>query len=559
MASEDWADDDFDLPEGQLLLRKQSKHDQLDEDWDAETEDMLTPGSSASNPVVLASDKAEIRIMRPALANFSKSDDDDDEGVSTIKAAATLRQSSVVTVEDDDFEDAFALPTDMTTLSLAPLSLHHQSSKSSFEWNGDRDQTTSSQSSDAYSSLGFADTSPSSHSTTDSVDTDSDSSGEQDLEGLVLPDELFESKQAGRHLTKILALKKAAVEAVNLRDSRPGAEEDFEMGLVIDDDFELSPSRLKQSAQKQKTRHNPRSASLPVQRSATNLRPPSRLRGERAKASVSPPPPMPKRSQTFQSLSPATAGPSTVLSSKPGSLRGQKSHTGLKPPSPTQRKLSRKASLSSLLEGNQSGSSSSASSSRPRYDEPTAASRAKSKASMSKASMSKLQSQEYNVPPTRPSTPSTSTAALRLTMPTQSRLKSRPPLSSVWGATASPASPAFPPGSYRTSSPLPPRPPSSLAKSRHASPALGPVQQMMRPQRSRVFGDGTELDGFEDLATDRDQESRFRVHTQNKNRIPGGTFSNQSEKGTLRRKPRHDMASPTNSGLSLRIFQIALF
>lgn len=540
--SEEWADDDFDIPDGQPLLRKQSSRQGHFEDWDADLADTL--GSSASNPVVIESDKSAMRIIRPTLANISKSDDDEDEGVSTIKVGGTLLQAAPTsTLEDDDFEDAFTFPSEMTQLSLAPLSLHHQSSKSSFEWGGDRDQTTSSQSSDAYSTLGFADASPTSNSTAGSNDTD-DSDSNEDMDGIVLPDELFESKQAGRHLSKILAVKKAATEVSGqIRGPRRSTEEDFELGLVIDDDFELSPSRLKQNAQKQKSRHNPRSTSLPIQRSFASLRPPSRLRGERAMAVSPPPVPRPKRSQTFQTLSPASAGPSTILPAKPGSLRGQKSHTGLKPPSPTNRKLSRKASLSSLLEGNQSVSSASsvASSSKSRYEEPTAASRAKVKASMSKASMSKLHHDDY-VPPTRPSTPSTSTAALRLTMPTQgARLKSRPPLSSVWGASASPAA--------RTSSPLPPRPPSSLAKSRRPSSAsLGPVQQMMRPQKSRVFGDGSELDNIDDLSTDRDKESRFDVHPQNKNRIPGGSYSNLSEKGTLRRKARRDISSPTNSG-----------
>jgi hypothetical protein len=34
---------------------------------------------------------------------------------------------------------------------------------------------------------------------------------------------------------------------------------------------------------------------------------------------------------------------------------------------------------------------------------------------------------------------------------------------------------------------------------------------MKRPKRLRAYGDGTELDGIEDLPTDRDQEGKYRV------------------------------------------------
>lgn len=34
---------------------------------------------------------------------------------------------------------------------------------------------------------------------------------------------------------------------------------------------------------------------------------------------------------------------------------------------------------------------------------------------------------------------------------------------------------------------------------------------LKRPKRLRAYGDGTELDGIEDLPTDRDREGKYRV------------------------------------------------
>jgi hypothetical protein len=63
---------------------------------------------------------------------------------------------------------------------------------------------------------------------------------------------------------------------------------------------------------------------------------------------------------------------------------------------------------------------------------------------------------------------------------------------------------------------------------------------LRRPKRQRAYGDGTELDGIDDLPTDRDLEGRFRVTPKGYgNRIPGGTYS-LKDKGTVRKKGRKE-------------------
>ncbi|KAF5385313.1 hypothetical protein D9615_001412 [Tricholomella constricta] len=591
---EEWPDADFDLPDGEPIHTPSDK-DLDDEDWDIE----MNFGPSKPNPQAglagllasfdpsssnAASSATQIFTIRPpaSLNNIADNDDDgddDDEGVSTIKVTALpqpIFRKPQPPIEED-FEDAFALPSDLTQLSLAPLSLSHRASKHSLEWS-DKDQTSSSQSSDAYSSLGFADASPSSNSASSVSlpDTETDPDEDDDeLEGLVLPSALFESGQSARQLTKILEMKKKAqFTSTQVKVASPDPEDDFEAGLVIEDDVDLSPSRLLSKAQQAQRPYN-RSNSMPPQR-PSSLRPPSRL--NRAKSPLNPPPssarqlqkirlspspPLrpPTRSQTFQALSSASPAPTSsmsFLSPKPGSLRGQKSYSGLKPPTPpsTMRTLARKASLSSLIEASNaqasgSGSSAVAGCSKARYEEPTAASRAKSH----KYSTSRVQ--EFKVPPTRPSTPSSNPAALRLTMPTQSRLKTRPALSTVFGASSTPGAPS---PVARATSPLPPRPPSttSIRSTRVPSnPQPAAPKLLRRPKRQRTYGDGTELDGIEDLPTDRDKEGRFRVHPKGYgNRVPGATFSSSksNEKGTIRRKGRRTGSSGSTEPTAMTAF-----
>jgi hypothetical protein len=576
LSREEWPDADFDLPEG-VPIHAPSDKDDDDEDWDIQM-DLGNTGGAKAKAVVAglmarsnsfsSHSQSQMRIIRPphSLPDIDNEDDDNDEGVSTIKVSAfpmSIAKNAQSPI-GEDFEDGFALPSDLTQLSLAPLSLNHRSSKHSLEW-GDKDQSSSSQSSDAYSSLGFADASPSSASASSASlpETETDDDGDDDLDGLIIPSALFESGQGSRQLTKILEMKKKAQFTNNqVKVVNPDPEDDFEMGLVIEDDVDLSPSRLLTNTQHQQSqRHFNRSNSMPPQR-PTLLRPPSRLNRSKSplnppvssarqlqKIRLSPSPPLrpPTRSQTFQALSamsPSPASQTSFLSPKPGSLRGQKSYSGLKPPTPpsSTRKLTRKASLSSLIEASYpqaSGSGSTVESKAARYEEPTAASRAKSH----KNTTSRIQ--DFKVPPTRPSTPSSNTAALRLTMPTQSRLKSRPALSGVFSG---PSIPPMPSPALCTSSPITPRPPSALSRKSSRttnSPQPSAPKVLRRPKRQRTYGDGTELDGIEDLPTDREKEGRFRVHPKGYgNRIPGASYPSKSnEKGTVRKKGKRDDTS----------------
>lgn len=512
-AAEEWADTDFDIPDDHPIAGNDC------EDWDA-------PAA----------------IIRPALV--IDDNDDDDEGFSTIKVdQATLKQTvpiaSASNNDEDDFEDGFALPDDLTQLSLAPLTLSHRESRESW---GEKDQTSSSQSSDAYSTLGLQDGASSSATSRGTDDDDDDF--DDDLDGLVIPSGVFDKENnAAKLLKKALELRQMTPQdpAANVTN-----DDDFEKDLILDDLVELSPSRL---VHHQRRSAFARSNSMPVQKlEKSGNRPPSRLlKSERAKSPpttsahppsasarhlhklrLSPSPPLRRPSSRTQSFQAALSPPPGAFT-KSTSLRGQKSHSGLKPPSPNSsaRVLRRKASLSSLMEATSQTSipPPSAPAQVARYAAPTAASRTKRRPNPQ---------HEYTVPPTRPSTPA-STAALRLTLPAQSRYnKSRPALSTVFGATA--------PGSHsRTSSPLPPRPPSSNSTRplRSAPQSALPVAKVLRrPKRQRTFGDGTELDGFEDLPTDLGKEGRFRVQPKEYgNRVVGGTFSSKTDnKGTLRRK-----------------------
>lgn len=605
---EEWEDADFDIPDGQPIHAGDAESDKEDddEDWDMEMDLGQTGGAKAKAVVAgiaarsLSFNKgpSPMITIRPPIPQAEEEDDE----LSTIKATAStikafvfpkVHTTSQTPPIDEDMESAFALPAELTQLSLAPLNLNHRSSKNSLEW-GDN-QTSSSHSSDTYSSFGLADASPSSNSTTSASLPDTESDCEEDdseLDGLIFP-AVFESGQGGKHLKKMLELKKKAqVKEEDIKVVSHDDEDDFEIGLVIDDEADLSPSRLMQKAQH--PRIFTRSKSVPA-RVPTLIRPPSRLKLDRAKSPTHPPqssarqlqklkhssspspPPKPVRSQSFKE--PAPPLPSiSFLSPKPGSLRGQKSHSGLnlKPPTPpsTQRKLTRKASLSSLMETSQSHASGSGSpptagpsnSKHARYEVPTAASRAKSHTN----STSRIHGLDSIVPPTRPSTPSSNPVALRLTMPTSIRTRLRPALSSVF-PSSSPSSAAGP-SAARAPSPLPPRapsrPPSSLSlrsRSRQGlntsaiAPPSVPSKVLRRPKRARTYGDGTELDGIDDLPTDRDKEGQFRVTPKGYgNRVPGGTYSSKvaGDKGTISKKGRIDGTSG-NAGAHCSLFVLS--
>lgn len=72
---------------------------------------------------------------------------------------------------------------------------------------------------------------------------------------------------------------------------------------------------------------------------------------------------------------------------------------------------------------------------------------------------------------------------------------------------------------------------------------------LKRPKRLKTYGDGTELDAFEDLPLDREKEGQYRVQPRGYgNRVPGGTFSSKPadsstiSKGTLRRSKKRDLS-----------------
>jgi hypothetical protein len=284
------------------------------------------------------------------------------------------------------------------------------------------------------------------------------------------------------------------------------------------------------------------------------------MRTERAKSSTAPPPssvrqlqklrlspspplyPPGRNQSSFGSFAAANLPPSpspSLLIPKPGSLRGQKSHTGLKPPTPpATRKLARKASLSSLMELSHANAPEPAAGTTSkariaRYEVPTAASLAKAqKTSATKAA-------DHSDTGTRSRTPSSNSPAHRLTMPAQIRSKSRPSLSQVFVAQ----SPTHTPPTHGTTSL--PRPPSSSSLRPSGSrtlkvpaplhptppsPVTPPAPKLLkRPKRPKTYGDGTELDDFEDLPTDRDKECQYRVQPKgNGNRIPGASYSSKA-------------------------------
>jgi len=166
-------------------------------------------------------------------------------------------------------------------------------------------------------------------------------------------------------------------------------------------------------------------------------------------------------------------------------------------------------------------------------------------------------------------------------MPAQMKSKSRPSLSQVFSGSSVIPSPT----SKEPPSAIPPplRPPSSLSL-RHSSsrisktsallnapppsPGIFPAPKVLkRPKRQKTYGDGTELDGFDDLPTDRDKESQYHVPPKGYgNRVPGVVYTSKptpsplpapvtesDNKGTVRRKRRTE--STSNGSSFLYMFQ----
>ncbi|PVF97605.1 hypothetical protein CPB86DRAFT_815464 [Serendipita vermifera] len=569
-------------------------------------------------------------------------DDDDDDAIPTIKVApgelvlpskplssTPPRKPHAIPVVDEDFEEDFSLPEDLAHLSLRPLK--HRSSKANLDNWGDNTASSTTYSSEA-SSFGVGTQESPSSSASNSFYTHAGSETDDDeeglLDGLVLPEGLFDAEKDNRQLHKIIEEKKrAAASDVPAVVASPQEDEDFETGLVIDDDVDFNLSKAKHRQSLSAGRISKAVLSMqgvsPSPKSANALLP-SRahsLTGSPEQTRTPIMRPKSPLSQSFSDVVRSGAGrregatsPVRIRSGSSSSQRGgsaslhSSSRRAISPPPssfPTtsfsvpnrerktsagklqglggeldlqRRAIVRKSSLSSIdvssvTSGNtvrvtlkRPGSSAEATSPqmerRPtltsslsasqvgRYNSP-APTRSQSMHSHTRPSgilpftstLSHLKQSPNLVPATPPGTPSSNPIALRLTMTTtSSKARSRPPLSSVFpgssmshgGHVHTPTRPTSfadvvksPPHSARSplspshatsASPVTPsrlRP--ALSRSSTVSAAAASIPHppqakiLKRPKRLRAYGDGTELDGIEDLPTDRDREGKYRV------------------------------------------------
>jgi hypothetical protein len=247
--------------------------------------------------------------------------DDDDEAIQTIKVPAgqsvlpkpvlfTPAKKSQTPMVEENFEDDFSFPEDLAHLSLRPLKQRPSKSNLLDGW-GDTTLSSSTTYSSEAPSLGFdASESPSSNSNSIYSHTgpETDDDEETLLDGLVLPEGLFDSEKNSRQLHKIIEERKrtAATELPTLIASPQ--EDDFESGLVIDDDVDFDLSKVKHH---RPTLSNGRSAKV------LSMQPPSRP------TSAGPP----TRTQSLTE-SPEMARASLQRSHSPASLQRSKSPLG---------------------------------------------------------------------------------------------------------------------------------------------------------------------------------------------------------------------------------------
>ncbi|KAG9102062.1 hypothetical protein FRC06_002347 [Ceratobasidium sp. 370] len=643
---EDWSDDgDLELPEP------------------SRTNLTLARAPLPQPDVPELEDTGDVSTIKVAKLNFPT--------VAALSKSASSSKSTAAPNEDDDFEADFALPEGVANLSLkiltpqtSTLSLRHKSSTGVTEGPWGEMTTSSSAYSDTSSLMSMypADASPSVTSSsqpgteTDPSDADFgvyEEDEDEAFDGLVLPEGL-----AGKALAKHLEIKKKVVPAKIAAEQSakgsgtshsygaPNEAEDFETGLLIGDDEDLSPSRLRTRREAIDT---PRSKSVPVPRSVNIIKP--RLRTEsvmEALASASNPSITRSRSPnsssrgslsrkdsrsslvspTFSSLRPSSlraasstlphASSSTLnlltipgvppvpssIAPRPAPLKHQKSVGRLQLSSPSGtglggQRLHRKASLSSLADASatiatsSSGTPSTSSTISARssgFSAPTAASKARNKPE-GREQVEGEKKRSYPVPPTRPTTPSANPVALRLTMPTSSsRQKIRPAISSVFPSPATATSQSFADRATSPQSNNPRRTPTSPRRIRTRSgnsvgatpsssissitSAATSIKVLRKPKRGISYGDGTELDAFEDLPEDREKERLYRVQPVGRGGIPrgekgsataatpavasGGTIGRKgaSATGTLRRPPSSASSHgdpPKNPGMqSLR-------
>jgi hypothetical protein len=87
---------------------------------------------------------------------------------------------------------------------------------------------------------------------------------------------------------------------------------------------------------------------------------------------------------------------------------------------------------------------------------------------------------------------------------------------------------------------------------------------LKKPKRQRLYGDGTELDTFDDLPTDRDKESQYHVQPKGHgNRAAGPRREKSVEikdpgRGTIRKKSTRTL-SMSGSGTLLLYFVLDIF
>lgn len=295
-----------------------------DEDWDAEFDDAPIKSATASSAnsstshftgkvtrlgiaeprkvkenVEDWSDDGDLELPEPSHTHFKLAhaplpqpnapDAEDTGDVSTIKIAKlnfpSVSRRALKPVEDDDFEADFALPAEMSNLSLRVLtpqtsSLSLRKSSTLVEGNGpwgDLNTSTSTYS-DTSSLLSMypPDASPSTSSAsqpgTETDPSDADfaiyEDEEEAFDGLILPEGL-----AGKSLAKHLETKKQIVPAkiaaendakgsLTSQSRRANEAEDFETGLVIGDE-DISISRLRQRRMDNPSEYRSKSVPLP--------------------------------------------------------------------------------------------------------------------------------------------------------------------------------------------------------------------------------------------------------------------------------------------------------
>ncbi|KAH7344660.1 hypothetical protein B0J17DRAFT_763429 [Rhizoctonia solani] len=342
--TEEWPDADFDLPDDQESFAIDNDGDDAadsvsrikgrpslsgagavaklggapveDEDWDAEFEDAPIKTTQSQGKRRGLVRRWDLELPEPSHTNFTLAraplpqpnapETEDSGDVSTIKVAklnfpSFSKQSSLKPVEDDDFEADFALPAEMSNLSLRILtpqtsSLSLRKSSTMVEGSGPwGDLTNSSAYSDTSSLLSMypPDASPStssaSHLGTETDPSDGDFAIYEDedeaFDGLILPEGL-----AGKSLAKHLETKKQIVPAKIAAEndakgsltsqSRRGNEgEDFETGLVIGDE-DISITRLRQRRMDNPSEYRSKSVPLPRSTSGGYRPSSSRLRPE---------------------------------------------------------------------------------------------------------------------------------------------------------------------------------------------------------------------------------------------------------------------------------------